>query len=144
MKDLLVLIAHLLTTIAKLLEPGGTRAVVADNLLMKPQLLIMNPARRRAPNLTTLDRFLLGFGSLLVNPRRIPHAAVIIRPYTSLKFHQMLERRKYRLLEVDSSAKSPYQQLVPCHPPGPPDHRDQEAPTTRGFYREPLINPSLD
>ena len=30
MKDLLVLLAHLLTTIAKLLGPAGARAVVAD------------------------------------------------------------------------------------------------------------------
>ena len=35
MKDLLVLCGHLLTTIAKLLGPGGVRAVVADSLLMK-------------------------------------------------------------------------------------------------------------
>jgi hypothetical protein len=35
MKDLLALLAHLLTTIAKLLEPGGARAIVADSLLMK-------------------------------------------------------------------------------------------------------------
>ena len=39
MKDLLALLAHLLTTIAKLLGPGGARAVVADSLLMKQQLL---------------------------------------------------------------------------------------------------------
>ena len=32
MKDLLLLLAHLLTTLAKLLGPGGTRAVVADSL----------------------------------------------------------------------------------------------------------------
>jgi hypothetical protein len=32
MNDLLILIAHLLTTIAKLIEPGGARAVVADSL----------------------------------------------------------------------------------------------------------------
>jgi len=57
MKDLLVLIAHLVATTAKLLGPGSTRAVVADNLLMKQQFLIMNRARQRAPNLTTLSCF---------------------------------------------------------------------------------------
>ena len=35
MKDLFVLLAHLLTTIAKLVGPGGARAVVADSLLKK-------------------------------------------------------------------------------------------------------------
>ena len=49
MKDLLVLLAHLLTTLAKLLGPGGARAIVADSLLMKQQLLIINRSRQRAP-----------------------------------------------------------------------------------------------
>jgi len=48
MKDLLVLLAHLLTTIAELLGPGGARAVVTDSLLMKQQLLIVNRSRGRA------------------------------------------------------------------------------------------------
>ena len=98
MKDLLVILAHLLTTIAKLLGPGGARAVVADSLLMKQQLLVINRSRRRAPNLSALDRFLFGFWSLFLDPRRIQRAAVIIRPSTLLKFHDLLINRKYRLL----------------------------------------------
>jgi hypothetical protein len=58
----------LLTTLAKLLGPGGARAIVADSLLMKQQLLIINRSRRRAPNLTPIDRMLLGFWSLFLNP----------------------------------------------------------------------------
>jgi len=61
MKDLLILLAHLLTTVSKLLGPGCARAVVADSLLMKQQLLVINRSRQRAPNLSTLDRFLFGF-----------------------------------------------------------------------------------
>jgi transposase InsO family protein len=98
MKDFLILLAHLLTTVAKLLGPGGTRAVVADSLLMKQQLLVIHRARRRAPNLSTLDRFLFGLWSLFLNPRRIQRAAVIVRPSTLFKFHNLLKRRKYRLL----------------------------------------------
>ena len=41
MKDLLILFAHLLTTIAKLLGPGGAKTIIADSLLMKQQLLII-------------------------------------------------------------------------------------------------------
>ena len=41
MKDLLLMLAHLLATLAKLLGPGGARAIVADSLLMKQQLLII-------------------------------------------------------------------------------------------------------
>jgi transposase InsO family protein len=98
MKDLLALFAQFLTTIAKLLGPGGAKAIVADRLLMKQQLLIINRSRRRAPNLTPADRMLLGFLSLFLSPRRIERAADILRPSTLLKFHEMLRRRKYRLL----------------------------------------------
>ena len=45
MKDLLIVLAHLLTTAAKLLGPGGARAVVADSLLMKQQLLVIQRSR---------------------------------------------------------------------------------------------------
>ena len=98
MKDLLILLAHLLTTVAKLLGPGGAKVIVADSLLMKQQLLIINRSRRRAPNLSALDRFLLGFWSLFLNLRRILQAAVIIQPSTLLKFHNLLKQRKYRLV----------------------------------------------
>jgi transposase InsO family protein len=98
MKNLLILAAHLLATIARLLGPGGTRAVVADSLLLKQQLLVINRARRRAPNLSALDRLLLGFWSLFLNPSRIQRAAVIIRPSKHLKFHDMLRKQKYRPL----------------------------------------------
>lgn len=48
MRELLILFAHLLTTIAKLLGPGGAKAIVNDSLLTKQQLLIMHRSRRRA------------------------------------------------------------------------------------------------
>jgi len=98
MKNLLLLHAHLLTILAKLLGPGGASAIVADSLLMKQQRLIINRSRQRAPNLTPIDRMLLGFWSLFLNPHHIQQAAVIIRPSTLLKFHNMLKKRKYRLL----------------------------------------------
>ncbi len=98
MRDLLILVVRLLTTVAKLLGPGGTKAVVADSLLMKQQLLVMNRSRRRAPSLSALDRILLGFWSLFLPPRRLPRAAVMIRPSTLLRFHEALKKRTYRLL----------------------------------------------
>ena len=58
-KNLLILLAHLLTTVAKFLGPGDARAIVADSLLMKQQLLVIHRSRRRAPNLSVLDRLLV-------------------------------------------------------------------------------------
>ena len=56
MRDLVILAIHLLVTFAKLLRPGSVRAVAAESLLLKHQLLISSRSRQRAPNLTTLDR----------------------------------------------------------------------------------------
>jgi len=57
MKDLLILLTHLLTTIAKLLGPGGAQAVIADSLLIKQQLLVISCSSRRVPNFSTADQF---------------------------------------------------------------------------------------
>jgi putative transposase len=107
MKDLLALLVHLLATVAKLLGPGGARAIVADSFHMKQLLLVINRSRRRAPNLSALDRYLLGFWSLFLNPRHIQRAAVIIRPSTLLKFHDLLKMRKYRLLYSSEHKRKP-------------------------------------
>ena len=98
MKDIFILLVHLLTTVAKLLGPGGTKAVIAENLLLKQQLLVVTRSRRRAPNLSNADRFLMGFWSLFLQPGRIAKVAVSIRPSTLSKFHQYLVRRKYSRL----------------------------------------------
>ena len=107
MKDLLILIAHPPTMIAKLLGPGGARAIFADSLLTKQQLLIINRTRRRSPKLTALDRFLMGFCSLFLLRRHIQRAAVIIRPSTLFKFHQLLKQSKYRLLYSSGGNRKP-------------------------------------
>ena len=48
MRDLVVLFLHLLATVARLAGPGGGRAVVAESVLVKHQLLILNRSRQRA------------------------------------------------------------------------------------------------
>jgi len=49
MRELFILIAHLLTTVAKLAKPGGLGAVAAESIALKHQLLIIKRGRRRAP-----------------------------------------------------------------------------------------------
>ena len=105
MRDLLILAVHLLVTVAKLLGPGGARAIAAESLLLKHQLQISNRCRRRAPNLTSLDRFVLGLTSLFVSPRRISQLAAILKPATLFKFHRALVDRKYRLLFSSSLSR---------------------------------------
>ena len=107
MKDIYILLIHLLTSVAKLLGPGGAKAIIAENLLLKQQLLVVTRSRRRAPNLSKADRFLMGFWSLFLRPGRIPKVAATIRPSTLLRFHECLVRRKYRRLFSSKKRKKP-------------------------------------
>jgi hypothetical protein len=42
MRDLLLLVIHLRISIAKLLGPGSGRAIAAESLLLKQQLIVRN------------------------------------------------------------------------------------------------------
>ena len=117
MKDVWLLSIHLVATAAKLLGPGGVKGIIAENLLLKQQLLVVCRPRQRAPNLLPVDRFLFGFISLLLRPGRIAKTAVGIRPSTLLRFHDYLVRRKYRALFSPHSRskpgpKGPSQELI--------------------------------
>src|SRR5262252_4571108 len=92
------LVIHLITITLRLVGPGGVRAVVAESVLDKHQLLILNRSRQRAPNLRALDRLIAGFCSLWIKPNRLRRAAIALKPSTFLHFHRALVQRKYRLL----------------------------------------------
>jgi putative transposase len=59
MRDVIYLLFHLLTTVEKLLRPGGEKTVIGEKLILKQQLIIHSRSRQRAPNLSTQDRALL-------------------------------------------------------------------------------------
>ena len=107
MRDVIFLLLHLITTLAKLIQPGGSRAVVAENLILKQQLIIHSRSRQRAPNLSTQDRALLGFWSLFLNPKRIARSANIIKLSTLLRFQNALKKRKYRNLYSPGGGRKP-------------------------------------
>ena len=118
MRDLVLLAIHLLVTLIKFLRPGGVRAVAAESLVLKHQLLICNRSRQRAPNLSTVSRLLLGLAFLFLRPHRIPKLSVILKPATLLKFHKTLVDGKYRRLFSSSGRprkpgpKGPSAQLI--------------------------------
>jgi hypothetical protein len=60
MRDLVILVIHLISTVAKLGGRNGARSIVAESLLLKHQLLILNRSRERAPNLRPGDRMIAG------------------------------------------------------------------------------------
>jgi len=113
MKVLLVLLAHSLAALAQLFGPGGLKTVLAENLLLKHQLLILTRSRKRAPNLTPLHRILCAFWSLFLPQRRILRAAVLLKPSTLLRLHRALKTSKYRLLYSSRPKRKP-------GPKGPP------------------------
>jgi transposase InsO family protein len=98
MRDMLVLVVHLIATVFQLVRPGGLRAVIAETILAKHQLLILNRSRRRSPNLRILDRLIAAFCSLWIQPNRLRKAAIVFTPSTLLNFHRALVQRKYQLL----------------------------------------------
>jgi putative transposase len=94
-------------TLARLACPGGLRAVAAESLALKHQLLIMKRSQRRGPNLTSWDRFVLGFCAFFVSPERLGKTAVMPKASTLLRFHPALVKRKYHLLYTSRARRRP-------------------------------------
>jgi transposase InsO family protein len=107
MRDLVVLLLHLVVTVARLAGPGGARSVVAESVLVKHQLLILNRSRQRAPNLSLADRIVAGVCALLMRPSRLIHSAIVLKPSTLLRLHRTLRQRKYRRLFSSTVSKKP-------------------------------------
>ena len=68
MRDLAVLLLHLVAIVARLAGPGGAPAVVAESLLVKHLLLILNRSRKRSPNLRPSDCMVAGLCALFIAP----------------------------------------------------------------------------
>ena len=98
MRDFLVLLVHLIVTIVRLIKPGGFRSVVAESVLIRHQLLILNRGRKRAPNLRSSDRVMASLCMLFIRRTRLLRSAIVLKPSTLLHLHHVLSARKYRLL----------------------------------------------
>jgi transposase InsO family protein len=107
MREVAVLFLHLVTTVARLAGPGGARSVVAESLLVKQQLLILNRSRKHSPNLGFVDRIVAGTCALFMRPSRLVRAAIVLKPSTLLRLHRALTTRKYRRLFSSSVGRKP-------------------------------------
>jgi transposase InsO family protein len=107
MRDLMILFVHLLTIAARLASPGGFRSVVAESVLVKHQLLVLNRSRQRAPHLRFSDRLVAGCCALFMRPSRLICSAIVLKPSTLLHLHQILTQRKYRLLFSRKGRRKP-------------------------------------
>ena len=98
MRDIFILFLHAIVIIIRLARHGGLRSVVAESVLMRHQVLILNRGRKRAPNLRASDRIIAGLCTSLMRPARVLRSAIALRPATLMHFHKMLTKQKYRLL----------------------------------------------
>ena len=98
MRDPIILLVHLIATLARLMGPGGLRSVVAESVLVKQQLLILNRSRHRGAESLRVGSILAGVCALFMRPARVIRSAIVLRPSTILEFHRALRTRKYRWL----------------------------------------------
>jgi hypothetical protein len=93
--------------LARFARPGGLRAVTAESLALKHQLLIMKRSQRRSPKLTSWDRLVLGVCAFFVSPKRRGKTPVMLRASTLLRFQQALVTHKYHLLYSSRKRQRP-------------------------------------
>jgi hypothetical protein len=98
MRDLVILFVHAIAILARLLGPGGIRSVVAESVLARHQLLILNRSRQRSPHPRASDRLVAGLCALLIRPTRLIRSAIVLKPSTLLNLHRAMKNRKYQLL----------------------------------------------
>src|SRR5215813_14120942 len=89
MRDIFSLFLHAIVTIIRLGKPGGLRSVVAESVLMRHQVLILNRGRKRAANLRSSDRIIAGLCTLLMRPgtsvRELPHRSDVVAVATNIE-----------------------------------------------------------
>src|SRR5262244_2750374 len=107
MRDIFTLFLYAIVTIIRLGKPGGLRCVVAESVLLRHQLLILNRGRKRAPNLRSSDRIITGLCTLFIRRTRILRSAMVLKSSTLLYLHHVLTKRKYRLLFSPRSGRRP-------------------------------------
>ena len=107
MRNLVTLFVHVVVTLSRLCGPGGIRSVVAESVLVKHQLLILNRSRQRAPNLRASDRLVAGLCALFIQPTRLIRSAIVLKPSILLNLHQALKKRKYSILFSPKRRRKP-------------------------------------
>ena len=98
MRDFVILLVYLIVTLARLARPGGLLSVVAESVLIRHQLLILNRGRKRAPDLRAAGRILAALCTLFIRPAGVLRSSMVWKPSTLLYFHNLLRKRKYRML----------------------------------------------
>jgi putative transposase len=106
-RDIVIVFVHLIVTRVRLARPGGLRSVVAESVLVKHQLRILNRGRKRATNLRPADRIVAGLCTLCMRRTCLLRSAIVLKPSTLLQLHHVLTKRKYRVLFSSGRGRHP-------------------------------------
>lgn len=113
MRCLFILTFYFLRNTCLLFAPGGKKTIIAENMLLRKQLIIVSRKRKRAPNLNKWQRLLFAFLTTIINPKRLSKLATVIKPAMLIKFHKALVNKKYSALFSPKNKRKP-------GPKGPP------------------------
>ena len=107
MKKLIALISSYIVVWLRLQSPGGVRAIVSENIILRHQLITLSRGQKRVPRLTFFDKVTFGILTTMVSAKRLTRIAIILKPATLLKLHKALVDRKYSLLFSNKSSRKP-------------------------------------
>ena len=105
MREIFIAIFVIVRSYVAQLMPGGRRAIMAEVLALRTQLIVMKRNSKASPRLTLLYRFILGLCAGFISKHRLGRTFIAIKPATVLKFHRFLVKRKYSALFGSKSNK---------------------------------------
>jgi putative transposase len=107
MKHIFILTFYFLRALSVLATPGGAKSLIAENIMLRKQLITLSRRRKRAPNLSQWNRLFFAFLTAIINPKRLLKTAIAIKPSLLIKFHKALIKRKYSTLFSRKSKRKP-------------------------------------
>jgi hypothetical protein len=91
----------------KLLRPSGIKALIAENICLRQQLIILTKNKQRCPNILNIDRLIFSSCIHYINPKRLHRLAILIKPATLIKLHKAFVMKKYKSLFSSKSYNKP-------------------------------------
>ena len=106
MRDVVILFVHLVVTVIRLAGPGGLRSIVAESVLVKHQLRILNRGPQACAQSARGGSYPRRFVRPFMRPARVLRSAIVLTS-TLLHLHSVLRRRKYRMLFSPKRGRRP-------------------------------------
>jgi len=90
-----------------LIRPGGIKALAAENIALRQQLVSLVRQNKKSLKLTPSDRIIFGLLAGFIHPKRLAKIAILLKPATILNFHRALVKKKYQRLFSNKTSKKP-------------------------------------